>query len=384
MVARYLASPAVVAALEAAEARTAAAGVAEIDMTNPEVGYRHEDARGEAGARTDAVVGSVTLDLGFVAAGQRRAAARRGEAGPLWMQRATTEAVCAVRREVADLVAADADITVRERAQARLDALGSSLAELAVAGETSGYDRDRAALATASHRVALASSSGTAQSLRATLSARTGASVGAVRLAEVVRLPSPDELIAEALDSHPELAALRLEVQAATAAERAARRLAAPDLTLSGGARWDAPPERGPASPGFEVGAAVELPFFNTGKAEGLRASAAAREASATLAQRQAEIVADLRSAWGRLAAADALGPLGADPAIVWSAARERFAGGEASIDELLQTARDVEDAELSMLMAGALRRAAYLDLWCSAGRHPESAVAAAIEESLR
>ncbi|MCO4769693.1 MAG: TolC family protein [Deltaproteobacteria bacterium] len=384
LVARYLASPVMRARIAAANARTTAAGIADVDVTNPEIAYRHEDARGTAGARTDAVVGTVTVDLGFVAAGERRAANQRGEAGPLWARAAVVDAVCGLRREAGDSVAADSELAVRRRAQGRLETLGDTLVQLAAAGEASGYDRDRTLLAVAAHRVDLAVAEGEAQALRSTLAARVSQDVESLELSSPSELPAPDQLVETAIESHPELRALLLEQKAARTAEAAARRKVAPDLTLSGGARFDAPPDRGPATPGFEVGAAVELPIFDTHKAEAFRAEASLQEIGATLARRQAEVGAEVRSAWTRLASARRLGGLEADPAAVWDAAQDRFVGGEASIEELLQTARDVEAAQLSELRAQTLRRTAYIDLWCAAGTHPEAPISAAIEEALR
>ena len=384
LISAFLNSPALTAALDAAAARTAAASVAIVDLTNPEVAYRHEDARGEAGARTDAVVGTVTVDLGFVAAGERRAARQRGEAGALWTRNELSGAVCGLRRDLGELAFSDRESAVRRTAQRRLEVLGSSLLQLAEAGEASGYDRDRTLLAVSSHRIALATSDGAAQGRRNTLSARLGVPLGTVELAAPVEPPPSDALVEQALASHPELLALRLEQKAARTAESAARRTAAPDLTLSGGARFDAPPERGPATPGFEVGVAIELPLFSTGKAEAYRAESARAQVTAELAQREAEIAADVSSAWSRLATARSLGGLGADPEVVWAAAQERFSGGEASIDELLQTARDVEEAQLGALAAGRMLRAAYVDVWCATATHPEPGIAQAIEESLR
>ena len=143
LISAFLNSPALTAALDAAAARTAAASVAIVDLTNPEVAYRHEDARGEAGARTDAVVGTVTVDLGFVAAGERRAARQRGEAGALWTRNELSGAVCGLRRDLGELAFSDRESAVRRTAQRRLEVLGSSLLQLAEAGEASGYDRDR-------------------------------------------------------------------------------------------------------------------------------------------------------------------------------------------------------------------------------------------------
>lgn len=384
LVARYLDGPTVDADLDAWAARARAAGTVSVDVASPEIAYRHEDAAGPAGARTDAIGASLTVALGAALGARRASAAAASESALASREAALLDSVCALRFEAAGLWAAQQEASARRVAQDRLDELAAALGELARAGESSGYDGDRAVLAASTHRASLVEATGREVELRALLSRRVGAPVPAVSLGPMATLDPLDELVEQALGSHPGLVALRRMRDARDRQRSAVQASGAPDLTLSGGARFDAPPEGGPASPGFEVGVAVELPVTGRARVQVASASAELSEAEAELLRAEQRIGAAVEAAWSRAASVVEVPAPAVDPAAVWAAARDRYLGGEASIDELLQTANDVEEAELADLTLQVLERTARRDLDCAVGRFDDAALQSVLEEALR
>lgn len=384
LVARFLAGPAVEAELSAWSAHAEAAGTPVVDVPNPELAYRHDEARGPAGARTDAVGASVTLDLGLTAGPRRASADALSSSVGASRRAALLDAICSLRQDAGRMWSVQQEASVRVQAQARLDELAAALSELATAGEASGYDRDRAALAAASHRLALAEITAAATSDRSALERRVGASVEGLQLVSLPAIDELERLLEVAREEHPELVALRRRRAAAERARAAARRSGAPDLRLSGAARFDAPPEGGAPTPGFEVGVAIELPLFDRARAEVASADAELSESEAALLHVEQEVLGRIEGGWRRAVAASEIPALGPDPTAVWTAARARYSGGEASIDELLQTARDVEEAQLATLVVTRLTRSARLDLSCAVGRFDDPIIQSALEEALR
>ena len=379
----YLDGPVASAELRAVEARAASRGTGPAALPNPELEARHEAARGPAGATTDAVGGTVSLDLGFSALAERAAAGLRGDAGERWRRAATVAAACELRGVALAHWSAAEQAAVAGAAQARLDELTDSLGELAEAGEVSAYTRDRAALTASAHRAAAAASLGEALQSQAQLSGLLGAEAEAVKLVQLAPigpLPVLEDAIEGALSEHPALAALRLERDAAARSEAASRRAAAPDLRVSAGARWDAPVD-GEASPGYEIGGALELPLFDWSRAD-VRASVADSAAmEARIARAEAAARSAVEGTWRR---ADGLGAAGEgllDPEAIWRAAHTRYVGGEASLAELLQVAQDVEAALLANIEAERLLRAAHLDLDCAVGRFHAPGLQSTLED---
>lgn len=376
----FLASEPVVASLRAADRAADARGVATVTVANPELRWRHEEA---AGQRTDVIGGAVTVDLGFSAASAGRAARLRGEAVGPWTRAALVDQVCSFRRDVVSLWEAAGSAEVIEEAHDRLHDLRERLARMAEVGEVAAWDRDRAALADTAHQVELASALGRASTLRIGLSARAGVPVDIVALAPLEPPADRAGTLESVRSEHPELVALRLEEAAAERAVVAARGRAAPDLRLEGGARVQSA-AGAPASPGFEVGAAIELPVVNQGRAAARGAAAEVERLQALRIRREAEIVASVEAAWERRDVAIRLSESIVDAQAIWAAAQARYAGGEASIDDLLQAANDVEEAELAVLATLVLQRRADLDLQCALGRFTDPAIQSALDEALR
>ena len=384
LLSRFLGHPTTTATLRSlratADARSAGAAV----LPNPELSYRHEEARGSAGARTDAVTANITIDLGFVGAARTAAGALRADATPYALRLAISELVCSFRESVLDAATAEAELASVRTAHERLTRLGDQLDALVQAGESAGYDRDRVALARSAHRLDLLEFEADAARLLGRLAALTGGPFDALTLEPLAPLPTLDDALAAAGSDHPRLRLAALEQRAARRDADAASREVAPDLSIQGGGRWDAPPEGGRATPGFEVGATVELPLFDHNR-RAIREAEAEEEAwRAEVARAAGELEAEVRAAWGAAAALGEPTPLPADPDRVWAAALQRYAGAEASVDDLLQVARDLEQAERAQARSVDARRSAHLALACALANFDEPNLHSAIDEAIR
>ncbi|MFT4975685.1 MAG: outer membrane protein TolC [Myxococcota bacterium] len=382
LISRYLAGPIMASHQAALQAETSAAGALPSLLPNPELEVRREEARGPAGATTEAIGGALTVDLGFAALSERSAARLRGEAGTHYRHAATLAAVCSARADLLSLQEARDRASVTASSATRLEGVLSILTALSAAGDGAGYDRDRAALALTAHRMAAATAKGDQATQEARLAALLGQAAGAVELAPLQPQPSLSESV-ERSTTHPALLALQLEQSAAGQSTAAARRAVVPDLRLSGGARWDAPPSGGAATQGYEVGAAVSLPVFDVARTERRSAEADEARAAATVTESSAMLRAAVEGAWSRAdALSGSLAPLDAER--IWTSARARYLGGESTNDELLQVTGELSDAQLAGTESFYRYRRARLDLSCAVGHFEEPDIQAALEESLR
>ena len=381
LVRRFLETPVTMADVEAEAARTRADRTAVSLVDSPVVEVRHEKARGDWGSTTTAVGASLTLDLGLSPLAHSRAGRFRGVAGEYRREAALLESVCVLRAEALDLWAASLSASTSQTSQQRLDQLLQTFAELALAGESSGYERDRTALAVLAHKASAAERLTMAEALRARLSTLSGEAVAHITLADFPEVPALEESIA-LLGGHPLLEALTLERDAAKATRDAARLDQLPDLTLSGGSRWDGPPSGGSATQGFELGGALQIPWMNGGRAEARQQTAEYAAAQARLAWATTDLEAEVRGAHRRL---DVLLPtVTSAPEGVWTMAMERYGAGEASLDELLQLVDAVEGVHFAEVDRERLRRGARLDLSCATGRFAEPTIQSVFEEALR
>jgi outer membrane protein TolC len=383
LVQRLLQSLPIEAELRAVALRQAA-GVAPGGLPNPELEYRHDEARGPAGARTDAIGASFTIDLGFVAVAESQAARLRGEAAIPQSRQDLVDDVCSLRRDLTELWEAQRRVRVVETGYGRLHELISSFEAMVALGEVSAYDLNRASLADTAHRIEIASAAGDVAALQASVATRTGQPVVRVQLVEVGEPHSLEELLDRARTEHPELVALRLQQAAATRDEAAARREAAPSIRLSGAARFDSLSDGSERTPGFELGATLELPIFDQNLREARSSAADTQMWVARVARRERQILASIEAAWRRGAIVRDLAAAVVDTEAFWPAALSRYMGGEGSVDDLLQTARDLEEAQLASLEAEVLMRSADLSLQCAVGRFDDPGIQAALEEALQ
>lgn len=374
LVRAVLASPPARARELAGDLARKADGVGPGWVADPEVAVRHEQANGPAGASTDVIGAQLTLHgLGLERVEAEAAARIRRRAAPLWREARRLEWVCAIRGHVVDLHAALAGAAAARSGQVRLDSLFDTLVGLAEAGEASGFDRDLAALARAEHHLQHVAGASHAAELRAWFEARLGHAVPAVVLMPIGSV-SPGE-------PHPAVRALELGVQAAERERASAQRGALPDVTMAGGARWDAMPDGTQRESGYEVGAAVTVPVFERNRPRVQESRAAAATARAALELRRAEIRAASQAAQARVVLLES-SPAGPEPEAVWEAARLRYLAGESTLEALLLAASRVEDATLARIERARQLRRARLAHACALGRLPEAGFDALVREA--
>lgn len=339
------------------------------------------EARREQGAGTADALG-VSLGLAPGGLATQRTAALHAEAAEARFRAEAVAEICAVRADALELWLAMERAQVAEEAQARLEALRGGLAALADGGEVAGYEEARVALTVAAHGHARDARLGDALDALSALSARAGVAIDRVALGSL-SATSTAPALASALAGDPELVVLRSERAAAMQAVVAARRAGLPELAVMAGARWETEAPGDAATPGFEVGAGVELPLFERNQVAVAEARAALARLDAEIAGREAELGHLVAAASDRLVR---LGPAPAPPEVgrVWMGARARYEGGEASVEELLAVAGDIEAAELAALDGAALRRRVHLELDCVLGTFSEPTLQALLEEHAR
>ena len=379
LVSRYLNGPVVSVEDLAEEAAAHAAATAPAVGIRPTLAVRQEVARGRAGATTKAIGGGAALDLGLSAWAARQAAHVRADAAAPLHRSHRLEAVCGIRAEALGLWAADAHAVTHTTALSRMEAMLAVVGELAAAGERAAYERERLSLVVQVHRTAAADAAGAAGEQRARMAALLGGPVGAVALLE--RAPMPvTETWEEQVQQHPLLVALRLERDAVAREVAAARREAVPELSISGGARWDTPPSGGPPASGYEVGAALALPDVASVRRAVRSAEAALAAAEARLAQETAAIAAAAAGAGQRLQALAAV-PVPVVPAGLWETSRQRYRTGESSLEEIVLVAADLAAAENAVTDQVRLARQARLDLSCAIGHFDEPEIQSVFED---
>ena len=379
LIVQYLAGPVASMNQQATAAEVRASSTAPPLLDSPELAARQEVAQGPAGATTEAVGGGITLDLGLSALVERDAARLRGDASVPLHQTDTLSAICAVRAEALTSWTTTEEARVRAETLERLVSLGAALDALSAAGERSSYDRERLMLAVLTHRSAATAATGDAAAQRSRLSTLIGAPVDAVTLSALPPLPSLEE-VRRQVQAHPQLIALRLERDAAERSVSAARRAAVPDLSLSGGLRWDTPPQGGTSSQGYELGAALELPVFANGRADIRDAEASLATAESRLSWQTAELTAAAEGAWHRASA------LQFDASIsvaLWESTQTRYRGGEADLEEVLQIAQALDEAHRAATEQQRQVRQAQLDLSCATGRFRVPEIQSIFEEHL-
>jgi len=377
-----LSRPVVAARVAAIEARATADGTAPPALSNPFVEGRHEEARGPAGASTDAVTASWSFDLGFASAPAGRAASlHRASLGDR-RRAAVTEVVCAVRHATLDLWSAERRRAAVEEGHERLERLVARLEEMAAVGEIAGYDVARVQIADAAHRAERDQAVVDAEHARTALSRFIGTRVEQVSLLSVVPHPALTAPRADLATTDPLLAALQRDAEAAELRVASAKRAAVPDLVVFGGARWDAPPGTQDRSLGWEAGAALEVPAFARNQQGIADAEAELAEARVRIVERESLLLVRVEAVARRLEVLGALQPLPSGD--LWSGAVDRYVAGESSIDELLVVAGDVEAARIAHLEGERLRREAHLDLACTLADFAEPALRPVLEEALR
>ncbi len=366
------------ARVAADDAAAAAAQALGRRPSNPVLDLRHEQANGPAGASTDVVGAAWTLGLGLPVLAEQQAADKREVAAWSAARARRIETICGVREATLEAWRAHAQASLASAAHGRLEGVAKTTAALSEVGELSQHEHARTALALAAHQAERDQATAAAHMAAARVEAWTGQPLapGELVLLPLSPLPDEEETVSRAVSTAPRIAGLRAERAAVEAEQAAARRAALPELTVAGGGRWDALPDGSARTPGFEVGAALELPVFDRNQSE--RSALAARLAAldAALARERATVEAGVRAHW-RTAATAPAAPPALDENALWQSAVDRTLAGEESLEALLGLARDLEAAAAAQLDAELRQRAAHLALSCALGAFPQPALQA-------
>ncbi len=309
--------------------------------------------------------------LGLLQLGQRRGAARAGlEAAQARAVAAAVELTAEVERAFVALLAAQAELALRQTAFDTADASAELLERMHAAGNTSDLAVARERLLREETRLALGAAQAAVELAREAVNARLGLSGEATRWTATGALPAlPDDapaldgLEAEAVAASLALAALRADARAAAGEVGIARvRSWLPSLGLGVAAGTDH--GQWHTGPAIEVG----LPIFDRGEGARARAHAhlarARHELTATAVELRAEARAARQRALEAHAAArhlrDVILPLHAE---VLEQTLLQYNAMNASTTELLAARRAQVEAERAALDAHRRYAEAMIDV---------------------
>ena len=324
-----------------------AAGV----LPNPSlVGEHQRTLRGASEQET--VVGvSVPLGIGgrrFIlqdAASSSRDQARADAEATLF------ESAVAFRAAYVQTAADEARLAVLTEQQAALDGLSAAIQGLAKGGEAAGYDLLRQQAQSRRHAVILEEARAHALASRALLEAWLEKPLAPAKLSSLAPAAySPDAL--EDQPKSPQVRSLEAAARASDFEASAARRRWVPDLEVFGGYRTISAGNS--TGQGISLGITLPLTFFDHGQGEAARAEAERDIALALAAKFRRAERAEVRAAHLRLgglsrALAEAE-KASVETAQIQEKARALYAAGEASITELLEVFRTVEESRLTTI----------------------------------
>lgn len=371
-----LSRPAFVEA-EAGRLAQAESGVTEAALLpNPQFAFGHERrarrdriaaADGDVTERTAQI--SQTFDLSGRRGLRREAAGQRLEAARLEGDARRLAAIAEVRQVFAQTLHRDRAEAAARRFLDRMEAAATIAAQLAQAGEVSGYDRRRFEREAQGARARLAAAGADAARSREALAALAG------RPAEEPLRPAgellPDappalEAAQAGLRQRPDLASIVAQAEAFEQDRRAAERGWIPDLTAGVGQKRVSEP--GVRDTGVIVGLSVAIPLFDRGQAAQQKSRAQARTLRAEHALSLARAEAELRGTWRQ--AQELHQAAGAFRRDSLTGSRElariaeaAYRGGEATLLELLDAYRAELDAETTELDLALRARLARIEL---------------------
>jgi hypothetical protein len=363
----FLEQPAQIEEEKAGEQLILAAGAVAPWSPEPTFEVRHEQNFGSSTAfRTNAIGGSVTLDISGKHGLLRKASQRRAQGVGDDVYLGDWVLACGFRGAVLKAALAEARLDALQHRHDQLSDLVRIVRGLVVAGEVSRHDENRLQLQLATHNFELERAISERRASHAWLERRTGLHFGRIELAALLPPPEIGEL-REALSKHPGLTALGELEKAAKLDERAVRREAVPKLGIYGAYRMDSGPGLTPGS-GFEAGASIGVPWPGMRRPEvmGARAEQAVHKADAL--QLRDELYSKLEASVHRI---QADGEINAVPTPdldeIWEASWSRYQAGEATVTELVDALISIEQQELSAMKRSFERRNAHLELSCTA-----------------
>ncbi|MBW2453722.1 MAG: TolC family protein [Deltaproteobacteria bacterium] len=353
------------------EARVAAADV----LPNPSLVADHQsDLAGRDEHET--VIGlSVPLGIGgrrFVL--QDAAEARRQQA-VAQAEGTMLEAALTFRRGYGGLVLDQARLAVLEGQQQALDDLGESMERLEQGGEGAAYELLRQQSQARIHRSQVLSLRARVAASKARLEAWLGQPIKLTGVSPA-QLAGGAKLVNRAATRKglvgPRVRSLQAAARASGLEAEAAHRRWVPDLELFGGYRHVTSADA-PAGHGIALGLTVPLTFFDHGQGEARQARAEQRWAEAAAQQLERARTAELRATVAQLqiieAGLPALKQAEQDAVALQGMAMRLYAADEATITELLDAFRAIEQARLTRLDLTAEIVQARLALMAASGK---------------
>lgn len=333
---------------------------------NPVLSFER-DRRDAATERTIGI--SQTLDVSGRRTLRREAADKRLDAVQLDVRDRRLAAIAEVRRAFGETLHREHAEAALARWLVRLEAAAATAAQLAKAGEVSGYDRRRFEREAQAARARLAAARADAARSREGLAALSGrpAEDTAQLAGELLLAALPTLETARAgLRARPDLASLVAQSDAFESEHRAAARAWIPDLTLGIGQKRVS--EAGRNDNGMIVGLSVAVPLFDRGQAAQLKSRAQAQTLRAEHALALARAEGDLRGVWQQAAALREAAEVFRRDSLAASRDLTRIAeaayrAGEAGLLELLDAYRAEMDAETTELDLALRARLARIEL---------------------
>lgn len=338
------------------EAAVKAAGV----LPNPSLVVQHQ--RALRGPKEEETTVGLSIPLGL---GGRRfllqdaAQARRAQA--LADAHATLfEAALAFREAYAAAALDEARVAVLTARQQALDALADTIRALQKGGEAAGYDLLRQETQARLHRRLLQSMKAKAEASRALLEVWLGeeVTVAAADLSALAggrKAPMGSAKEATPQAEPPRVQSLLAASRASELEAQAARRRWVPDVELFAGYRALTGADSATGH-GLSVSVTVPLTFFDHGQGEAAQAEAERAVAASTAGSLRREILSRAKAAEVRLKVLEASVAESEraveDAAALEGKAGQLFKAGEASMTELLEAFRAVEDAALARIDA--------------------------------
>jgi outer membrane protein, heavy metal efflux system len=319
-------------------------------LPNPSVVVEHQ--RSLTGSTDRETIVGISVPLGI---GGRRwllqdAAARRDEQAHAEANVTLFDAALAFREAYSRAALEQARVNVLGEQQKTLDDLEAIIRRLTKGGETAGYDLLRQQTQALLHQSLLDGSKARALAFRASLDAWTDREL-VVRPLE--RAPfTGAEAPAGAISETATIRALQAASRAAALDARVARRRWVPDLDVFAGYRQLASGQD--TGHGVSVGLTLPLTLFDHGQGDAARADTEHDVALAVVAKLRREQFADVKASRirleglrGALAQAEQAAGKATE---VQNKARQLYAAGEATITDVLDAIRGVEEAHLVRL----------------------------------
>ena len=311
-------------------------------------------AGGDAIERTAQI--SQSFDISGRRALRRDAATQRLDAVRLDGQDRRLATVAEVRRVFAETLHRDRVLGTLRRWLTRIDAATVTAAQLAKAGEGSGYDRRRFEREAQTARARLSGVQADASRNRERLAALSGKRPEEARHLAGELLPEALPALDTALTGlrqRPDLASLVAQAEAFERERQVAERAWIPDLTLGIGQKRVEEPTR--KDNGVILGVSFAIPLFDRGQTAQQRSRAQAQTVRAEHALALVKAEGELRGVWRQASelsqAADAFRRESVASARDLShVAGAAYRAGEGSLLELLDAYRSELDAETSEL----------------------------------